>query len=87
MIYLLNEDGETLVFQSGWGYPESHTGVQGKIGQGFIGMAARYGEVLLIGDLRKSFQYMRAIWARSVTSTLHNKLEEMAQMPGLSNPQ
>jgi DNA-binding CsgD family transcriptional regulator/putative methionine-R-sulfoxide reductase with GAF domain len=87
MIYLLNEDGETLVFQSGWGYPDSHTGVQVKIGQGFIGMAARSGEVLRIGDLRKSLQYMKAIWARAVSSSLHNKLEELAQMPELDNPQ
>lgn len=87
MIYLLNDDGETLMFQSGWGYPEHHSAVQVKIGQGFIGMAARSGEVLRIGDLHKSFKYMKAIRARAISSTLHNNLAEPAQMPGLSNPQ
>jgi DNA-binding CsgD family transcriptional regulator/putative methionine-R-sulfoxide reductase with GAF domain len=87
MIYLLNEDGDTLVFQSGWGYPDNHAAVQVKIGKGFIGMAARSGEVLRIGDLHKSLQYMKAIRAGFVSSSLQNKLEEPAQMPGLSNPQ
>src|SRR5690242_10822282 len=61
MIYLLNEDGETLTFQSCRGYPEGHIGAPVKVGQGFIGMAAETGEVMRFGDLGKGFRYMKAI--------------------------
>lgn len=61
MIYLLNDDGETLSFQSGWGYSESHQGPVVKVGQGFIGVTARSGKVLRMGDLGKGFRYMNAI--------------------------
>jgi DNA-binding CsgD family transcriptional regulator len=86
MIYLLNDDGETLSFQSGWGYSDTHTDMQVKIGQGFIGMAALSGVAIRIGDMRKSLLYMRAIRARSSSSPLNIKLEEPRRMPGLTNP-
>lgn len=65
MIYLLNDDGETLGFQSGWGYPDGYVGGQVRVGEGFVGMSARTGKVLRMGDLRKGFRYMRSVYART----------------------
>jgi DNA-binding CsgD family transcriptional regulator/putative methionine-R-sulfoxide reductase with GAF domain len=87
MIYLLHDDGDTLLFQSGWGYPVGHAGAPVQVGQGFIGMVARSGEVLRINDLRKIFQYTKAVRFKTMTSSLHNQLAEPTPMLGLSNPE
>ncbi|CAH1220757.1 hypothetical protein PAECIP111892_04913 [Paenibacillus auburnensis] len=65
-ILLVNEAGDTLHFQSAWGYPEGYYVNPVKIGHGFIGVSARSGEVLRIGNLRRDMLYMNAIRTESV---------------------
>ena len=65
-ILLVNEAGDTLHFQSAWGYPEGYHVDPVKIGHGFIGVSARSGEVLRIGNLRRDMRYMNAIRTESV---------------------
>ncbi|MFC4100718.1 helix-turn-helix transcriptional regulator [Paenibacillus xanthanilyticus] len=65
-ILLVNEAGDTLHFQSAWGYPEGYYVNPVKLGHGFIGVTARSGEVLRIGSLRRNMMYMNAIRTESV---------------------
>lgn len=87
MIYLINDDGDKLMFQSCWGYPDGHLGPSIQVGHGFIGVAARTGKVLRVGDLRKVFLYTKAIRARTAATERQDRLTEPVQMPGLANPE
>jgi DNA-binding CsgD family transcriptional regulator len=87
MIYLLNEDGQTLTFQSCWGYSNGHIGAPVKVGQGFIGMAAESGEVMRFGDLGKGFRYMKAIQNRTEVLLSKDHGENPRAMPGMAFPE
>lgn len=86
MIYLLNEDGETLTFQSCQGYSKGHIGKKVRVGQGFIGMAAQSGKVMRFGDLGKGFRYMKAIQAHSAVLPQHRG-DDPEAVPGMAYPE
>lgn len=85
LIYLLNEDGQALMFQSSYGYSEDHINSPIKVGQGFIGMCAQSGEVMRIGDLGKGFRYMKAIRTSMGATLSQNSGNARRTAPGLSS--
>jgi len=83
MIYLINPNGTTLSFQAAWGYSDGHIGVDFQLGEGFVGVSAKSGKVLRIGNLNRALKYTQSVRNNIEATPSKALLGDTVPLPGL----
>lgn len=86
MLYLLNEQGDTLQFISARGYHNIERNRDVPLGEGIIGTAAKKGKVLRINNIHTELTYRMAIKAQYNLMT-EKLCDRQIDLPGLPHVQ
>ncbi len=83
LILLLDDDGRSLSVTGSRGYARSAIGARVPLGAGVIGLAARKGKVLRLGNLSRQRAYAAAVRQQVEREGRGRQLEPAPKLPGL----